>query len=61
MAFTIGDFRVVKCWEDAILQLSAGERADIGCPASSAYGEYERPGIPANSDLNFSVEVYNCA
>ena len=60
IAFTIGDFRVVKCWEDAILQLSVGEKADIGCPAATAYGAKEKPGIPANSDLIFNVEVVDC-
>ena len=52
--------RVVKCWEDAILNLSVGEKADIGCPAATAYGGTAKPGIPANSDLIFNVEVVDC-
>ena len=52
--------RVVKCWEDAIINLTVGEKADIGCPAATAYGGSSKPGIPANSDLIFNVEVVDC-
>merc|ERR1712028_70306 len=60
IAFTIGDMRVVKCWEDAVLQLAVGEKADIGCPSATAYGASSKPGIPANSDLIFNIEVVSC-
>ena len=60
IAFVIGEMRVVKCWEDAIVNLAVGEKADIGCPAASAYGGSSKPGIPANSDLIFNVEVVDC-
>ena len=60
IAFTIGDFRVIKCWESAILNLAVGEKADIGCPSATAYGAKAKPNIPANSDLIFNVEVVSC-
>ena len=58
--FKIGDYRVIKCWEQAILQLHVGEKADITCPSDLAYGKRSMPKIPANSVLNFNVEVVSC-
>ena len=60
IAFTIGENRVIRCWENALVQLSVGEKADIGCPSSTAYGATAKPNIPANSDLIFNVEVVGC-
>ena len=60
IAFTIGEMTMIKCWETAVMQLSPGEKADIGCPAATAYGQSSKPGIPANSDLIFNVEVVGC-
>lgn len=60
ISFVIGDMTMIKCWESAVLSLSPGEKADIGCPAGTAYGAREKPGIPANSDLIFNVEVVGC-
>ena len=58
--FKIGDFRVISCWEQAIVQLHVGDKADIVCPAKTAYGARSKPNIPANSDLTFNVEVVSC-
>ena len=41
--------------------MSVGQKADLGCPADTAYGANAKPGIPANSNLIFNVEVVNCA
>jgi FKBP-type peptidyl-prolyl cis-trans isomerase FkpA len=60
ISFVIGDMTMIKCWESAALSLSPGEKADIGCPAATAYGASSKPGIPANSDLIFNVEVVGC-
>ena len=59
--FKIGDFRVIKCWEQAIVQLHVGDKVDITCPAETAYGQRDMGEIPANSDLKFNVEVLSCA
>ena len=40
--------------------MSVGEKADIGCPAVTAYGSRAQSNIPANSDLIFNVEIVNC-
>jgi len=60
IAFKIGDFRVIKCWEQAIVQMKVGEKADLSCPAATAYGQRSKPNIPAGSDLTFNVEVVGC-
>ena len=58
--FVIGRMTVIKCWETAMTHMKKGEKADIFCPASTAYGSRAMPGIPADSDLNFNIEVVNC-
>ena len=59
--FNIGEGRVIKCWEQAIVQLHQGDKATVACPASIAYGERAMGDvIPANSDLNFAIEVEGC-
>ena len=60
ISFAIGEMTMIKCWESAMVQMSAGEKADLGCPAATAYGASAKPGIPANSDLIFNVEVVSC-
>ena len=58
--FAIGQGNVIQCWEQAIVQLHVGDKADVGCPASLSYGSSAKPGIPANSELYFNMEVVNC-
>lgn len=55
--FPVGVGRVIPGWDEGILMLSRGARARLIIPANLAYGNMERPGIPANSDLVFEVEV----
>ena len=55
--FKVGDGRVIKCWDEGFEQLRKGDRAILKCPASYAYGEREKPNIPANSFLLFDVFV----
>ena len=58
--FEIGSHRVIKCWEQAIIQLHVGDKADLDCPPELAYGQRTKPGIPAGSELKFAVEVVSC-
>jgi FKBP-type peptidyl-prolyl cis-trans isomerase len=60
ISFEVGAMTMVKCWESAIPQMSVGQKADLGCPATTAYGGSAKPGIPANSDLIFNVELKSC-
>ena len=59
--FTIGNGAVIKCWDQALTQLSVGDKADVSCPASLAYGDQAMgDAIPANSDLKFAITVESC-
>lgn len=50
--------RVIPCWTQGIQTLRVGEKANLLCPAATAYGERGIPGtIPPNSTLNFEVEL----
>ncbi|MFM2017293.1 MAG: hypothetical protein RL007_949 [Bacteroidota bacterium] len=48
---------VIGGWDSVFKYLHAGDRAVMKLPAKYAYGPNARPGIPANSDLRFEVEV----
>jgi peptidylprolyl isomerase len=48
---------VIAGWDSVIKYLNAGDRAIMKLPAKYAYGAQARPGIPANSDLTFEIEV----
>lgn len=48
---------VIAGWDTVFKYLHAGDKAIMKLPATYAYGASPRPGIPANSDLTFEVEV----
>lgn len=48
---------VIKCWTEGVQKMKPGGKARLVCPADLAYGPSNRPGIPANSVLNFEVEL----
>lgn len=50
---------VIQGWTDGIPGMKVGGVRRLVIPAEQAYGESERPGIPANSDLVFEVEIIN--
>jgi len=57
-AFTIGQREVILCWDEAIRNMSVGERALLKCPAETAYGKRGAPpAVPPHADLTFDVEV----
>ena len=56
--FTIGQHRVIKGWDQGILGMSLGQRADLQVPAAMGYGKRGAGGsIPPNADLSFDVEL----
>mmetsp|Transcript_123861 Transcript_123861/g.395831 ORF Transcript_123861/g.395831 Transcript_123861/m.395831 type:complete len:596 (+) Transcript_123861:115-1902(+) len=55
--FKIGRGQVIEGWELGVMRMSLGERAILHVPSSLAYGRMARPGLPANSDLDFDVEL----
>uniref|UniRef100_A0A8C4N6X8 peptidylprolyl isomerase n=1 Tax=Eptatretus burgeri TaxID=7764 RepID=A0A8C4N6X8_EPTBU len=56
--FKIGKGEVIRGWEEAVHQMSVGERARLKCTPDYGYGETGYPGvIPANATLFFDVEL----
>ena len=50
-SFVLGQAEVIECWDQAFLKIPIGEKASVDCPASMAYGDVMKPGIPEGSDL----------
>ncbi len=48
---------VIKGWQDGVPGMQVGGKRRLLIPASEAYGSQAQPGIPANSDLVFDIEL----
>jgi len=49
---------VVPCWTVALTRLREGEKAEIRCPAKTAYGaKGAPPRVPPNATLDFEIEL----
>ena len=56
--FEVGASRVIKCWDEAFLQLAKGMKAQLKCPSEYAYGKGGAGRIiPPDTPLNFEVEL----
>lgn len=49
--------QVIPCWTEGVQKMKVGQKSRLVCPASIAYGEQGRPGIPGNAALVFEVEL----
>jgi len=57
IAFELVQGGLIEGWTQGIPGMKVGGVRRLTVPAALAYGEAERPGIPANSTLVFEVEV----
>jgi FKBP-type peptidyl-prolyl cis-trans isomerase FkpA len=48
---------VIPCWTEGVQKMKAGGKASLICPASIAYGDGGRPGIPGGATLIFEIEL----
>jgi len=49
---------VVPCWREAVQKMKKGEKAQVVCPSSLAYGDAgQPPDIPPGATLSFEVEL----
>ncbi len=55
--FPVGQGRVIKGWDEALLSMKKGEKRVLIIPASLGYGPAGRGPIPPNATMVFDVEL----
>ena len=58
-SFIVGVGKVIKGWDQGVIGMKVKGKRTLIIPANLAYGERERPNIPANSNLIFDIEILN--
>ncbi|KAI9208191.1 uncharacterized protein BJ171DRAFT_438485 [Polychytrium aggregatum] len=59
LRFKVGNGRVIRGWDEALMTMSCGEKARLVIESDWAYGKKGNPeaGIPPNTPLTFEVEL----
>jgi len=56
--FTIGTGQVIRGWDEGVIQMSVGEKAELTITSDYGYGSRGAGGvIPPNAELIFEVEL----
>ena len=55
--FPVGQGRVIKGWDEALLSMKKGEQRVLIIPANLGYGPSGRGPIPPNATMVFDVEL----
>ena len=56
--FVIGIGQVIQGWDEGVMKMSLGEKANLKISSDYGYGSRGAPGaIPPNADLTFEVEL----
>lgn len=61
LKFQVGSGRVIKCWDEGLVGLKVGDKANLICPPDYAYGNRDMGKIKPNTPLLFAVEVVSIA
>lgn len=54
---TFGLHQVIPCWTQGVQKMKVGGTAKLTCPPETAYGSRNLGKIPANSVLNFEIQL----
>eukprot|EP00240_Pyramimonas_obovata_P007640 CAMPEP_0118953728 /NCGR_PEP_ID=MMETSP1169-20130426/57082_1 /TAXON_ID=36882 /ORGANISM="Pyramimonas obovata, Strain CCMP722" /LENGTH=183 /DNA_ID=CAMNT_0006901255 /DNA_START=60 /DNA_END=611 /DNA_ORIENTATION=+ len=61
LQFKVGTGRVIKGWDECLLTMSVGEKAEVTIEPEWAYGKKgSPPQIPPNATLVFEMELVSC-
>lgn len=56
-SFVLGDGKVIPGWDQGLVGMKVGGNRKLEIPSKLAYGDQATGSIPANSDLNFDVQL----
>lgn len=55
--FSVGTGRLIKCWDDLLVDQKVGSRVILVCPAKYAYGEEGNDKIKGGDTLIFAIDL----